>query len=189
MGGSNTSTVTRRDSLPRFLFLSPPIFPHPGADVTLMFNNPAYLTQCHPDICGEPEWPRAPQIQSHTGMVRDAKAAVVQGERLPRKRPGFLQMVYKPILIIAKKLLMKSFSKYIRCDKFPEAGILSLKCWHSERPIAFLIIHKAPCKQLCDDSIERAGFFKKFDTTEVKITTRMRNKWAGSVKHVCYSTW
>lgn len=128
MGGSNTSTVTRRDSLPRFLFLSPPIFPHPGADVTLMFNNPAYLTQCHPDVCGEPEWPRAPHLQSHTGMVRDAKAAVVQGERLPRKRPGFLQMVYKSILIIAKKLLMKSFSKYIRCDKFPEAGILSLKC-------------------------------------------------------------
>lgn len=88
--------------------------------------------------------------------------------------------------------LGESLFKYIRCDRFPEAGILGLMCWQSEKPTAFLTIHKAPFKWFCDAVTEKARLFCKSDLTEIKtiiiviITTVKRNTGIGWGKHERY---
>lgn len=111
------------------LFLFPYLFPKLGSGVTLNLGSR-----------------RATELSAHKASQGccDGKAAVVSVKTVACKRLGFLQMAYRPMRVVASKLFAETLLKHIRCDSFPEAWVPGLMCWHSERPVTFLIIHQVP---------------------------------------------
>lgn len=168
------------------------LFPNPGSDFTLIFNS---LRAASAWLAHPPRWSWGHQRGPgpSTDKIRQGCAGIkscygfCENSSVQTSGPsadGLLNLTFH-----CQWALCKIPLKYIRCDRFPEAGILGLMCWHSEEPTAFLIIHKAPFKWLWDAVIEKAGLFFKSDKIIITTTIIKWNKWIGWGKHECYLKW